>query len=274
MTYAVVMAALELDTPPIGVLAAATKVSAMFDARLIGVAAGECSMSPYYAEGAVAERFIAAAEAELKGELKMLEQTFRKASSGRSDQTIWRSAEKLPGKHILAAARGADLIVVARPSEGANFMRAPDVGDLLMHAGRPVLVVPPVADHFAFNRVVVAWKDTREARRAVSDALPMLKAAREVHLLCVHEPEREEAAAMAGADEVANWLSQHGVKALAVSGPDYGTVGKTIEQFADEQECDLIVAGAYGHSRFTEWLLGGVTRHLLRASKHSVLFSH
>jgi nucleotide-binding universal stress UspA family protein len=274
MSYAVVMAALDLDSSPGGVLNASARISEIFGARALGVAAAECTISPYYAEGPVAEKFIAANQAELRTQLNSLEKQFHEVHAGRRDKVEFRSAERLPDGVMIAAARGADLVVVARPSESANLMHGPDVGNLMMQAGRPVLVVPGDAAQFSADQILIAWKDTREARRAVHDALPLLSKAREVHLLAVHEPEASDATTLSGADDVVNWLARHDVKAVATARPDHGSVGKSIEQFADDIGADLIVAGAFGHSRFMEWLLGGVTRHLLRVSKRSVLFSH
>ena len=274
MDYAVLMAALDLDLPSRGVLTAAARLADMFGARTVGVAAGEATISPYFAEGPVADRFIAATEAELRSQLKSAERAFRDANAARADRIEWRSAERLPDGFILASARGG------RPDRGGatqppgNLMHGPDVGNLMMQAGRPVLVVPADVAEISFERVVVAWKDTRESRRAVSDALPILRKAREVHVLVVHEPETNEAMALAGADDVVNFLARHGVKAAAIARPDYGGVGKSIDECAEEFGADIIVAGAFGHSRFTEWLFGGVTRHLLRGPKTSVLFSH
>jgi nucleotide-binding universal stress UspA family protein len=273
MSYAVVMAALDLDSNPRGVLNASATLAEIFGTRTLGVAAGECTISPYYAEGPVADEFIAASRAELRALLNSLKEQFHAVHAARRDKAEFQSTERLPDGVMIAAARGADLVVAARPSDSANLMRGPDVGNLMMQAGRPVLVVPGEAQ-FSAERVLVAWKDTREARRAVHDALPILSKAREVHLLAVHEPEANDATTLAGADDVVNWLARHGVKAVAIGRPDYGSVGKSIEQFADDIGADLIVAGAFGRSRFMEWLLGGVTRHLLRASKRSVLFSH
>ncbi len=164
--------------------------------------------------------------------------------------------------------------MTARPSPHGNLMHGPDVANLVMQAGRPVLVVPSDAATFSADRVLVAWKDTREARRAVSDALPLLTKAKEVHVVAIPEPEGNDAATLAGADDVVNWLARHGVQAAAIARPDFGGVGKSIERVADEIGADIIVAGAFGHSRFMEWLLGGVTRHLLRSAKACVLFSH
>jgi nucleotide-binding universal stress UspA family protein len=274
MDYAVLMAALDLDLPTRGVLTATAKLADLFGARTVGVAAGEATISPYYAEGPVAEKFIAATEAELRAQLKSVEKAFRQANASRCERIEWRSAERLPDGFILSSARVVDLIVVARPQPLGNLMRGPDVGNLMMQAGRPVLVVPSDAPDFSVDRVLVAWKDTREARRAVSDALPILKKAKEVHLVVIPEHEMDEAAGIAGADDVVNFLARHNVKAFAIARPDYGNVGKSIEECAEELGADIIVSGAFGHSRFMEWLLGGVTRHLLGSAKTSVLFSH
>jgi nucleotide-binding universal stress UspA family protein len=273
-SYAVVMAAFDLDMPARGVLTASARLAGLFDARVIGVAAAENSISPYFAEGPIADKYIAQSEADLREQLKSLQQQFRETHAARRDQVEWRVAERLPDGFMIASARAADLIVTARPSPNGNLMHGPDVANLVMQAGRPVLVVPSDATSFSADRVLVAWKDTREARRAVSDALPLLAKGKEVHVVAIPEPESNDAATLASADDVVNWLARHGVQAAAIARPDLGGVGKSIEHAADEIGADIIVAGAFGHSRFMEWLLGGVTRHLLRSAKACVLFSH
>jgi nucleotide-binding universal stress UspA family protein len=95
-----------------------------------------------------------------------------------------------------------------------------------------------------------------------------------VHIVAIPDQEGNDAATLAGADDVVSWLARHGVQATAIARPDFGGVGKSIEHAADEIGADIIVAGAFGHSRFMEWFLGGATRHLLLASKRSILFSH
>jgi nucleotide-binding universal stress UspA family protein len=274
MSYAVLMTALDLDLPTRGALVASASLAEMFGAHRIGVAAGECALSPYFAEGPIADEFIAQAQADLHSQLKAIEVQFRASCAGRCGNVEWRSAERLPSGFMIAAARAADLVVVGRPNPSTNLMRGPDVANLLMQAGRPVLVVPPDADEFLVERVLIAWKDTREARRAISDAMPLLRKAKEVCVLAIHEAEGNAAVAVAGTDDVVAWLARHGVKSVAIAEPDYGDVGRSIEEHAAEIEADVIVSGAFGHSRFTEWLLGGVTRHLLRSPKNSVLFSH
>jgi nucleotide-binding universal stress UspA family protein len=274
MDFAVFMAAIDLDMPSRGVLSAAASLAATFDARVIGATAGECSISPYFAEGPVAEKYLAESQAELHSQFKAAEQEFRKAHAALSDRIEWRCAERLPDGFLIGAARASDCIVVARPSQHGNLMRGPDVANLMMQVGRPVLVVSPNATRFSIDRVLIAWKDTRESRRAVSDALPILVRAKEVHILAFHEPEASEVATLAGADDVVNWLARHCIHAVAIGRPAFGSVGNAIDEGALELGADLIVAGAYGHSRFMEWLLGGVTRHLLWNTKTNVLFSH
>lgn len=274
MNYAVILAALDLDMPPRGVLAASARLTQMFDAQAVGVAAGEITISPYFAEGAAADRFLAQGQAELREQLNSLRQKFCAAHAGRDDRIEWRVAERLPDGVMIASARAADLIVTARPSPHANLLRGPDVANLVMQAGRPVLVVPPDAERFSADRILVAWKDTREARRAVSDALPFLAKAKEVHILVIPEPETSKSESLAGADDVVSWLARHGIHAVAVLRPNFGSVGRSIEDAAQEFGADMIVAGAFGHSRFMEWLLGGVTQHLLRSAKFGVFLSH
>lgn len=272
--YAVFLAAIDLDMPLRGVLAATARLAGLFDARVIGATAGQCSIAPFFAEGAVAEKYLAESQAELHAHFRKIEQEFRKAHAGLSDRIEWHCAERLPDGYLTAAARSADCLVVARPSPHASRMRGPDVANLIMQAGRPVLVVSPDEPRFSLDRVLVAWKDTREARRAVSDALPILARAKDVHVLAFQEPEANEVSTLAGADDVVNWLSRHGIRAVAIARPSYGSVGKAVDESASELGADLIVAGAYGHSRFMEWLLGGVTQHLLWRTKANIFFSY
>lgn len=273
-TYAVIMAAFDLDQTPHGVLMASARLAELFDAWVLGVAAGANSISPYFGEGPIADKYIAQGQADLRKQFAFLQQKFRDVHTKRNDRVDWRIAERLPDGFMIASARAADVVVTARQSRYPNLLHGPDVANVMMQAGRPVLVVPPDIDSFSADRVLVAWKDTREARRAVSDALPLLTKAKEVSVVAILEPESNDAMTLAVTEDVAKWLARHGVNATAIVRPDFGGAGKSIEHAADELDADLIVAGAFGHSRFMEWLLGGVTRHLLRNSRGCVLFSH
>jgi nucleotide-binding universal stress UspA family protein len=148
-------------------------------------------------------------------------------------------------------------------------------GALVLQAGRPVLVVPTEADKLDLTCALVAWKDTREARRAVVDALPLLKRAGAVVVaeVCYHS---DAAAAKGRLDDVAAHLLRHGVRAsttVCVEDTDVRATDQFLD-LADQHNAGLIVAGAYGRSRFQEWLFGGFTRELLTQTKRAVLLSH
>jgi nucleotide-binding universal stress UspA family protein len=145
-----------------------------------------------------------------------------------------------------------------------------------MQAGRPLLVVPDKVNWLDLRSVLVAWKDTPEARRAVADALPMLRKARDVTIVEIPERDDDRSAVMAGVTDVAAWLARHGVTASArvSEAVRNATAAAQLEQVAGDLGAGLIVAGAYGHSRFRELILGGVTEYLVTQSARSVLLSH
>jgi nucleotide-binding universal stress UspA family protein len=145
---------------------------------------------------------------------------------------------------------------------------------VVMTAGRPVLLVPQGASRLRGSAVVVAWKDTREARRAIADAMPFLKAAEDVIVQAVCEDDAVEAAVFQTDDVVTN-LKRHGVRARSnVTTAPTTSVALELCKVADAAMADLIVAGAYGHSRLREWAFGGVTDSFLHRPSCFVLLSH
>lgn len=142
---------------------------------------------------------------------------------------------------------------------------------------RPVLVGPRGVNPLEAKRALVAWKDTREARRAIRDALPLLHKAKEVMVVEIAESGRsiEVADAQSRLRDVVAYLKRHQITVVADRvRPNEGTVGNAVLRIAQEQSFDLIVAGAYGHSRLGEWLFGGVTQELLTSSPVCCLLSH
>ena len=121
---------------------------------------------------------------------------------------------------------------------------------------------------------MVAWKDCREAQRAVASALPMLKAAAVAHVIEICAPEGMDDARARIAD-VAAFLGHHDIVASAqVLEGDGGARSSQILKFAEEHEAGLLVAGGYGHARMREWVLGGVTHGLLGSAPVCLLLSH
>jgi nucleotide-binding universal stress UspA family protein len=134
---------------------------------------------------------------------------------------------------------------------------------------------PPKVSSLRAEHVVVGWKDTREARRAIQDALPLLRRAARVLVVELSETTEEKGAAQEAVAEVVRYLDRHRVKADALVQVSEGGSGvKQLIELALQEGADLIVAGAYGHSRLGEWLFGGMTRGLLAESPICCLFSH
>lgn len=144
-----------------------------------------------------------------------------------------------------------------------------------MALGRPVLIVPPVPARPPHGTAaVVAWKDCREAQRAVSSALPLLKASALTHVIEICAAEGMDAARIRTTD-VAAFLGQHGIVARAqVLQDDGGGRSSQILKYADDHQAGLMVAGGYGHARLREWVLGGVTHGLLATAPVCLLLSH
>lgn len=149
--------------------------------------------------------------------------------------------------------------------------------DILLDSGRPVLVVPPKQQTTAIlpKRVVVAWQPTREAARAVHDAMPLLKTAEQVDVLVVDPKVGERAHGEEPGADIAAHLARHGLNVQVVVRPSLGaSSGAAILDYAKSIGADLIVAGGYGHSRLRERVLGGTTRDLLHSTSLPVLFAH
>jgi nucleotide-binding universal stress UspA family protein len=187
----------------------------------------------------------------------------------------WRTLEVPgfdPGRVVIEHARCADLIVAAQADPDWAFSRPLDVPErLAIESGRPVLVVPYAGRYPEIARhAVIAWKPTREAARAVFDALPLLKSAESVQILEVNQSRDE------GTDlGITAALERHGIKAIRRSmvAPDISVGDKILSCLAD-QGADLLVMGAYGHSRMRELVFGGVTRHIARHMTAPTLWSH
>jgi nucleotide-binding universal stress UspA family protein len=187
----------------------------------------------------------------------------------------WRAVEGRVRETAILHARYSDLTILgqgldlgAEPEEVASLPEA-----LALGVGRPILVVPRYGNFATVgDRVLVAWNGSREATRAVNDALPLLARARKVTVLSI-DPDGEPAR-VPGAD-IALHLARHGitVEAARTTAGDI-SVGDALLSSAFDQGADLIVMGAYGHSRLRELVLGGATRHLLQHMTVPVLLAH
>lgn len=277
MTYATVMVSLALDQPNDARLQVAGELAERFEAAIVGVAAARFVPPLYFTDGVEAQRLIDQEDGSVKRCLADLEAQFRAATKTRAGRAEWRSAIDFPARYVLAQARCADVVVSGGRSPAfSDAFSLVSPKDLVMQAGRPLLVVPDRIDWLDLRSVLVAWKDTPEARRAVADALPMLRKARDVAIVEIPEQGEDRSAAMARVTDVGAWLARHGVTAVprVPEAAGHETAAAQLEQVAGDLSAGLIVAGAYGHSRFRELILGGVTQYLVTQSARCVLLSH
>lgn len=181
-----------------------------------------------------------------------------------------REVEDQAGPGMSMQARYADLLVVSQSDRGALAprLRADFPEYVLLNCARPVLVVPGALAPAPIGRhVLVGWNGSREATRALTSAIPLLKEARQVDVAVLNpESEGDLHGPVAGAD-IALFLARHGVKVNVQAKSGVADVGAALLSMAAAAGADLLVAGAYGHSRIGEILLGGATRTLLDSAR-------
>lgn len=192
----------------------------------------------------------------------------RIATSGLA--TDWRSMENFSGDSALSAlsaARAVDLIIAAQVDPADDAASSAELDTLLYNAGRPMLFVShdgPVLT--SFSKVIVAWNGTRESARAAFDALPFILAANSAEILLVDPPEPGEAHHESDGTDLAAALDRHGANVSVAARKSAGLpISAVIENHVVETGADLLVMGAYSHSRLREWLFGGVTRSVLKS---------
>jgi nucleotide-binding universal stress UspA family protein len=192
----------------------------------------------------------------------------------------WIETGEYEERSVSRYGRCTDLIVLGQddPGDPESFIADHFVESQIMSSGRPVLLIPYAGEYpLIGTRVMIAWDGSREATRAVHDALPFLKRAQDVTVVTVNE--HTEHAGLFGdvpGADVAAMLARHGVKVgmTSVESGKGGTAGEVLLSRASDLSADLLVMGAYGHARWQELVLGGATRTMLTAATLPVLFSH
>jgi len=254
----------------------AVALAAKHEAHLTGLHAMGWPRLPGYVEAELPPDFLEEQRRHLEGLARQAEKRFHDRARRRGIRGEWRvDTGDIVGTTKLHA-RYADLIVVG---QGRDLVNAPyDLAflpeELALGVGRPVLVVPRYGTFETVGeRILIAWNGSREATRAVHDALPLLKLATRVTVLSI-DPDADTGPRVPSAD-IALHLARHSVAAEAASdvGADIG-VGDLLLSRAADLSADLVVMGAYGHSRMREMVLGGVTRQMLQHMTVPVLMSH
>lgn len=260
-------------------VAAALSVAGDDKVHLVGLhlSPGLAAVSPLavpYAGDVVEVSF-----AEERDTAAKVEELFHRATAGQPVVAEWRPVEMVAGdlaEVVVRHGRCADLLIASQTDPDWDFSPALDFPErLAVAAGRPVLVIPNAGTTPEIGRsVLVAWNGSREAARAVFDAMPLLQRARKVRVVGLSEPTRGK-----GVREpdlgLAATLARHGVAAEAVQSVARGEdVGEVLLSRLAECDADLLVMGAWGHSRLHELVFGGVTRHIARHMTVPTLLSH
>lgn len=276
MSYKTILVHLELGRSNEGLLAISSSIADKFQADVIGVAVCQPIRISYdvaYVSGEVYEED----RKEIKKQIDAAEQQFREAFSDHTKILDWRTSVSYSplSDYIADQARAADLVITGPDIGGSVFdsTRRTNVANLVMQAGRPVLIVPSDCTPLELGHVVVGWKGTRESRLAIMEALPLLKLAGQVTVVEI-APAKDVVEDKRHVGDVVTWLKRHGVEATATVIPAKGEDGERLASFAAEKGANLIVAGAYGHSRVREWALGGVTEDFLLRPNRCVLVAH
>jgi nucleotide-binding universal stress UspA family protein len=200
---------------------------------------------------------------------------FRDLIGGISLSSEWRVVDGLAEEIVAAHARYTDLVIVGQAEpDAAATTTPPDLAETVAISGeRPVLIVPHIGVTKSPGKtVMLCWNGTREAARAATGALPILKQADKVIILLI-DP-RHDGDEQPGAS-IARWLGRHGVKVVVQRDTAAeSSVGGVILSRAADQDADLIVMGLYGHSRMREWVLGGASRTLLASMTVPLLVAH
>ncbi|WP_335947468.1 MULTISPECIES: universal stress protein [Salipiger] len=180
------------------------------------------------------------------------------------------------GRHVAGRARFADLVVLPKPYGKEHGVELEPVTEGALFEGQtPVLVVPDTVTPTATpSRVVIGWNESNEALRAVRASLPLLKSAENVHVVVIDPPQHGPNRSDPGG-ALSQFLARHGVRTeIDVLSKTMPRVSDVLCRHVQDLDADMIVMGAYGHSRFREAILGGATRNMLEQAEVPVFLAH
>lgn len=252
------------------------RLAQQHDAHLVALHAIAPFEPPGYVMAEMGTALVEAQKRAAADETALAGREFAKQTTAAGfSNTEWRSAIDDPVEAMTLHARYADLVVVGQTeSAGGAGVDSDFPARLVLASGRPVLIVPSAGRFTTIGkRILVSWNASREATRAVTDAIPMLRLADSVHVMAVN-PKHGEHGSVPGAD-IGLYLARHGVRVEVKT--DHGAeidVGNELLSRAADLDADLIVMGGYGHSRLQEWVLGGATRTVLESMTAPILMSH
>jgi nucleotide-binding universal stress UspA family protein len=256
-------------------------LAARFEAHVVGLHVRRLFQAPAFTDaGPAMDSLYRTYENAVKADEAIAAAAFREAIGsqiigGKALSSEWHVADGLVEEVVSAYARYADLVIVGQAEQDAMASTTPsDLAETVAMAGeRPVLIVPHIGVIKPPGKtVMLCWNGSREAARAATGALPILKAADKTIILFIDPRKGGDEQSGAG---VAGWLARHGVKAVVQRDTAADSnVGGVILSRAADHDADLIVMGLYGHSRMREWVMGGASRTLLASMTVPLLVAH
>ncbi len=278
MPYNTILAVLRGENDMERVINRAVSLAGRYESHLIGLHAEPSVNISYAAPMEIPDATVFEAdEAKARERVSEIHDGFVRRCEAEGISYEWRPVKSMSGDSAVSAissARCCDLIVAQQEGPG----REDDYDDLealVFDSGRPVLFVPYIeAEAKPIKTAIIAWNDTREAARAAFDAMPLLKSADTVEILTVDaENNAEQSATTAGA-AIGTALTRHGVNVTLNSQTSSGIpIAAVIENRAADTQADLLVMGAFSHSRLREFLFGGVTDTVLKSMPCLTLMS-
>lgn len=279
MIYRTLLAILQSEADAARVLDFALPFAARHGSHLIGLHAEALPVAMVTPLGAPAMDFSFAAENLADSRHAELRALFDERARAEDVSAEWRGYENVSGDSAISgieSARTADLVIAQQNDPDAEARLTADIEALLFESGRPVLLVPYTwsGRSAPFKKVLLAWNGTKEAARAAFDALPLMKEAGNVEVLAVDPRDTlQQDAAMAGT-AIAAALARHGIDVTTTVEHSAGLAhGDVIANRLADTRADLLVMGAYGRSRASEFIFGGVTRTMLQSMTAPVLMS-
>jgi nucleotide-binding universal stress UspA family protein len=264
---------MDLRPETLRALTLAVQIADRYSAHLVGAAA--YGAYPVVVQGVAVEQiFTAKEEGAIRDYLTKNETEFCNATKRLSKPVSWRADIEPRTNYFIEQSFIADLVIVPHQTGTISAADGLDLGELILSAGKPVLIIPTGLGRFRLETAIVAWKNTRECRRALQDALPFLHDAERVILYSI-SAEAEAESRKGELEDLQRYLLRHRINAavnMQIAGDE--SAAECIMQMVEKDRIDLIVAGAYGHGRFEEWIFGGVTRELLRQNRVCCLMAH
>lgn len=260
-------------------IAVALELAERYGARVTGLATTGMLVLPYAMDMAPSGALVVEWQEAMQKLARSAADSFEAAARQRGLARIaTKVAEGSEVAAVTQAGRYADLVVIgqADPAESVLESGLVSPGEVVLGSARPVLVVPYIGAPAGFGaHILIAWNGSREASRAVSDALPLLKKAQRVTVMAVNPDSDENGDSDLDGTDLAAFLAHHDVKVMVQA--DQGAVtdiGEELLSRIADLGADLLVMGGYGHTRAREWAFGGATRSILQSMTVPVLMSH